>query len=49
MSVTRSLYFSRIWRASVDLAASSSVMFLFHMPRSSIQLRPKSLAATEQA
>ena len=43
------LYFSRIWRDLSTSSALSSVTFLFHMLRSSIQLRPKSLAATEHA
>src|SRR6185312_1240885 len=49
MSVTRSLYFARIffdWSISSEL---KSVMFLFHIPRSSIQFRPKSCEATKQA
>ena len=49
MSVTRSLYFSRIWRDLSTSSALSSVTFLFHMLRSSIQPSPKSFAATEQA
>src|SRR5579863_7624345 len=48
MSVTRRLYLARIVSASLVCAASSSVMFLFHMLRSSIHFRPKSCAATKQ-
>src|SRR6185437_3048133 len=47
MSVNFRLYFARIRFDSAIWFASSVVMFLFHMPRSSIQLRPKSFAATE--
>src|SRR5579864_5616320 len=49
MSVTRSLYFSRIRRASAISLASRFRMFLFHIPRSSIHSMPNSCAATSQA
>ena len=49
MSVTRSLYFSRIWRERSTSSAFRSVTFFPHMLRSSIHCRPKSFAVTEQA
>src|ERR1700689_35448 len=42
ISVTRSLFSSRIFRASSSSFASSSVTFLFHVVPNSIQCRPKS-------
>src|SRR5258707_15838335 len=49
MSVTRSLYFSRMRRASATSLASSLRMFLFHMPRSSIHSNPNSREMISQA
>src|SRR6266404_2170802 len=49
MSVTRSLYFSRMRRASATSLASSLRMFLFHMPRSSTHSNPNSREMTSQA
>src|SRR5262249_8886328 len=49
MSVTRSLFFSKIRRASSISLASSLARVLFHMPRSSIHCMPKSRAAISQA
>jgi len=49
MSVTRSLYLSRMALALAMSASSSVEMFLPHMERNSTHSRPKSLAITEQA
>ncbi len=48
ISVTRSLYFSRIRSVSATSVASSLRVFLFHMPRSSIHSMPNSREATSQ-
>src|SRR6267143_3194647 len=49
ISVTRSLNFSRMRRASATSVASSFRIFLFHMPRSSIHSKPNSRDMTSQA
>lgn len=48
MSVTRSLYFSSMRRASAISLGSRLRMFLFHIPRSSIHRIPNSHDATSQ-
>src|SRR5580704_16917401 len=49
ISVTRSWYFCKMRCDSAISLASKSVTFLFHMERSSIQCKPKSLVAISQA
>src|SRR5215469_2882257 len=48
MSVTRSLFRSRMLRASAISLASSLARVLFHMPRSSIHCMPNSFAVISQ-